>query len=203
MICAGLLTCSVAGCATVHESPLEVNLLATPPCYRDEVYPIFVASPIDVCDLGGMERLAEYAKSRGCANTQFFVLYDDGDAEVLADRIRAIRCRNPRARILLTGFSSGCLIIHDALCLLEPQCIAVDRVCYIDSFTLKLFMRDPHPNNVGCVSLVYREKNPPPTDIPRSSVYYLKTTNHFETPTDPRTVHVVMSNLCQLAGCCY
>ena len=174
-----------------------------PQCARDNLYPIFVLSPIDAFDIAGMEQFAEYVEARGFRNTEMFVYYDGGDAEALAARIRQIKCRNPHSRVLLTGFSSGCMIIHNALCLLEPECIGVERVCYIDSFTFKAFMRDPHPNNFGCVSLVYRKKNPAPTDIPRSTVHYINTGNHFDAPTHPHTVHVVMSQLWEMAGQSY
>ncbi|QDU44211.1 hypothetical protein Mal52_26890 [Symmachiella dynata] len=199
LLLAGLIPLCSTGCATVHESPLEVNLRSAPPCAYDNIYPIFVLSPVDAFDIGGMDRFAEYVKSCGFRNVEISNYYDGGGSEALADRIREIKCCNPNAQVMLTGFSSGCTIVCNALCSLEKDCIGVEGVCYIDSFMFRLTMPDPHPNNVGRVSLVYRKKNPAPTGIPRASVYYINTENHLKTPTDARTVHEVMSHLCGMA----
>ncbi len=198
---AALLACCGSGCATVHQSPLEANLCAAPQCARDNVYPIFVASPVDFMHIGGIDKLRDYYYADcGCCNAELFQLYFHGGSGDLAERVRQIKSCNPCARVMLTGFSSGCKIIHDALCELEEDGVCVEGVCYIDSFTLRYLARDPHPNNVGWTSLVYRRDNPPPEGIPRSSVYYIDTYNHFDAPTHPRTVHVVTSHLCSMSG---
>lgn len=192
----GLVACVLAGCVTVQESPLEIQARALPQCCRDNVYPIFVDSPFDPIHLGGIPRLANYATENGFQNTELFSFYTDGKAEELAERIRQIKRNNPHARVMLVGFSTGCVMIFNAMKDLCDEGIGVESICYLDSFTLCRFCKGPHPENVGCISLLYRKGKEPPQGYPRAVLHAINTTDHFDVPANAQTVHVILSHLC-------
>jgi hypothetical protein len=117
----------------------------------DHVY-IFAINGLDPLCIGNFNGLCACLKEHGYANTFFAQLYTGTET---ADRIRAIRAFDSRARIVLMGYSLGCNRVRSVAHRLAENGIQVDLLIYMFGDTLFDSPRNSPDNvcrilNLGC-----------------------------------------------------
>ncbi len=194
---------ATCGCRSIVSSTNTQMLRQHSACCLDNVHVIFVESPVDVLDLGGVKRVAASMRCAGCCNVESINYYHGGTAERLAQRVREIQTCSPCSRILLAGFSSGTLIIEDALSQLEAEGRCVDTTIYIDSEILTDFGSSPRPSSSARNVLVYRENGRAPDDIPNADLYRVDEFFHLSVPCNETCLDVISAEISRLAasGC--
>ena len=97
-------------------------------CCRKEQVHIFGVNGLNPLCSGNFNGLCRLFRQHGFVNTYFDQLYT---CNSIPDRIRAIRWKNPDARIVLIGFSLGCNSVQSIANELDEQGIAIDLVIYL------------------------------------------------------------------------
>lgn len=193
----------MCGCRSVVSSTNTHLLRHHHACCLNNVHAIFVESPIDVLDLGGVKRVAASMRCAGCYHVDVINYYHGGTAERLAQRVREIQASSPCSHVLLVGFSSGTLIIEEALRQLETEGRGVDTTIYIDSEILTDFGSSPRPASSARNVLVYRENGRAPDDIPNADLYRVDEYFHLSVPCNETCLDVISAEIGRLAahGC--
>jgi pimeloyl-ACP methyl ester carboxylesterase len=96
-------------------------------CCKDHVY-IFGVNGVNFLCSGNFNGLLGYLRGQGFTNTHFAQLYG---ASWIADEIRAIRGRDPQARVVLIGFSWGAHAVRRLATDLNRDGTPVDLLVYL------------------------------------------------------------------------
>ena len=195
-----LSLCVLSGCRSVPTSPYIEMLGQHQACCLNNVHVIFVESPVDVLDIAGVKTVAASMNRAGCGNVEILNFYHGGTAEHLAERIRQVQSESPASRILVASFSSGTLIIEEALRQLEQEGRRVDTTIYIDSEILTDFGARPRPANSDRYVLVYRENARVPQDIPGAELYLVDEFFHLSVPTNQTCLDAISLEIGHLAS---
>lgn len=183
------LLLTTLGCAScpIPCSPHASLLRCQPACNLDNVHVICVESPADLGHWGRLDDVCCSLRQLGLNNAVYFRPVIDGHSCDLAQYVRNVRQQNPNSRVMLVGWSMGCLYIRKALLDLDRTCEGVETVVYLDSLFLKFADFTGHPDNADRVLLVYRSHKSPPRCIPNSEVqcvgcwFHLPLCHHKET----------------------
>ncbi len=191
---------SFVGCAHLSPSPMASRLASQPAESREHVYVIFVESPADLGQWGGLPQLSEYFRKCGLCQSYYFNPYVEGmDGKYLAAFVRRIR-QDPKARVMLVGWSFGSIISLDAIHELAESRTCIDTMVYLDSWSLKLIGGEAQPNNVGRTVLVYRSHNEFPDGFPCPVKHTVDVCRHLNLPMAPHTVDVLFAEATRLAS---
>ena len=175
------LMISTVGCAScpIPRSPHASLLENQPAANLDNVHVIFVESPADLGHWGRLDEVYCSMQQLGLENAVYFQPGINGHTYDLANHIRNVRNQNPNSRIMLVGWSMGCLYIRKTLLELDQTCDRVETVVYLDSLLLKIADYTGHPANADHVLLIYRSHTSPPQCIPNSEVQCVDCWTHL------------------------
>lgn len=202
-----LLSAIASGCAglpaQVPHSDLPGYASLRPDCCCDNVHIFVLESPFDICHLAGMPKLAESFEKMGFENVHYHNYHLDGDDDVVADRIRAVKSENPNSRVMLIGYSTASLMVEDAIGRVSQDGIWIDSAVYIDSFWYRKLRTGSHPQNCRHSLLLYRGGKLVPEGLPSETVYGIDETNHFRTPLNKGSYETIVGEALRLtrSGC--
>ncbi|WP_298859924.1 hypothetical protein [uncultured Gimesia sp.] len=195
-----LLIPGLSGCAHLCPSPVAQEVAYQSEESREHVYVIFVESPVDVGKWGGLPELTEYFQECGIRHTYYFNPYKEGiNGKNLAEFVRQIHC-DPKARVMLVGWSYGSMISLKAIHNLAETGNSIDTMVYLDSFSLRLAGGESQPDNVGKTVLIYRSHINPPKGFACPDTHYIDVLSHLNLPMAPHTVDVLLSEAACLAS---
>jgi len=185
---------------------------------KDHVYVIFVDSPVNMGHWGGIPQISQYVQSLGYVNITY---YDPGRKNMarplypaegscsqnLAEIVRDIKTQDCAARVMMLGWSAGCLYLHDSLLILEQEGLCVESVVYVDSAWLEGHMQRTHPRNVDHIAAMYRPhthllkmKQHPPIGLPPTTVVYdLPVTWHIKVAMEHASLDAILAELTNVA----
>jgi hypothetical protein len=104
------------------------------PCdHRDHVH-IFVVNGVDPANICNLRGLYDYLRALGFRSVHFGQLWD---AHCFATEIRRLRCADPRARIVLLGFSAGANIAWRMAQSLNADGVQLDLLVYLGGDMLR------------------------------------------------------------------
>jgi hypothetical protein len=122
---------------------MMAQCLTLPAEARNHVH-IIIMNGIDPGNLCNGWALYDYARSLGYCNVYYGQMWDRWRYE---NKIRAIRCSDPDARIVLLGYSAGTFIVRSMANSLQTDGTRIDLLIYLGSDLIYNSPRN-HPANV-------------------------------------------------------
>ena len=132
----------------VHPLPVG-DVAQAPPLpaeQRDKVH-IFIVNGLDPLYLGNLNGMAEYIQCQGFTHTHCYQMFHAARAE---RDIRALRQCDPKARVVLLGFSLGANVARTMTHSMGRDCINIDVLVYLGGDSISN-TPDSIPANAGKV----------------------------------------------------
>ena len=171
-----ILCCS--GCLVVSSTPAVVRQRWIDADCARTTHIIIVDSPADPFRIGSLDQLAGDIRRAGFQNVSFYSPVADGDAAILASKVRGIKQRCEHSKVVLIGWSMGTLWIRDAATRLEPCGVQVDSFINLDSSFYRM-QGGETPSNICRNLLIYREQNTLPEGIHNARVVRVDESMHL------------------------
>ena len=195
----GAVAFLMTGCATPPDSRLTCHVQHLPVCTKERVHVVFVNCPLDIANVGGVDKIADSVLCMGFESTHIFDPCKNGTHEDLADWIRFLRHHHPCDRIVIVGWSSGAVCAQKALKEFDCTSTWVDSFVVLDSCLLACSLDTPPPS-VRRHVLIYRRGMP----FPQTSFDFVKHEidewNHLHLPCHPDSYDALLQELLYQAG---
>lgn len=201
VVCGLLSLAALGGCA--NPQPHAVLLpsaqpvaTAAPTHAANDAVHIFLINGLDPFNYGQLDALAEHLRQT-YRHTELFQMFESAAIE---ERIALVRERDPRARIVLVGFSFGANVARTVAQDLSEEDATIDLLVYLGGNTLHNIPRDRPRNvrrivNVLALGILWHG-----AQLDGAANIQLNDTYHYGSPTHPFTIQMLEQELAALAA---
>jgi hypothetical protein len=164
---------------------------AGPPGTRDHVH-IFFVHGIEMVDVANLHGVQQYCHSLGFYHTYVGEMYHTGR---FINDIRAIHQSDPEARFVLVGFSFGANKVRNIARAVKDDGICIDLLIYLGGNTLHNTPEDQPENAARIINILATGWIWNGDTMERAENIHVDGVWHFGSPTHPRTLEVLASEL--------
>jgi hypothetical protein len=178
------------------QSPAQASCLEIPRCCRDHVY-VFCINGLDPLDYSNQAGLREYIHDLGFNKLYNGEMYHTTFFQKEVERLHQ---EDPEARFVMIGFSLGAncarAVAHDA----KDKGIPIDLLVYLGANTFKNEERNQPENAVRILNILAEGLIWNGDVLDRAENLQVKGVWHFGSPTHPKTLELLETELAQVAS---